>query len=92
MTIPDNTSVETGSTIVMTWRVRDPGAGEWGRGYTLAFVGGDALGEGAPVHMPGSAGVNFGWDPGLFYPILETEILADHKLHTKVRLCRQLSA
>jgi len=52
VTIPDNTSVETGSTFVKTWRVRNTGACEWGPGYTLAFVGGDALGEGAPVDVP----------------------------------------
>ena len=55
VTIPDNMSVEISSSFDKVWRVRNTGTCEWGAGYALAYVGGDALGEGLPVGVPETA-------------------------------------
>lgn len=43
VTIPDNTSIGTGTTFVKTWRLRNNGSCTWTSGYALVFYNGDAM-------------------------------------------------
>lgn len=53
VTVPDGTIVTAGSSFVKTWQLQNNGTCAWTTGYSLAFVGGDAMG-GADSSVPGS--------------------------------------
>lgn len=44
ITIPDNTVVDKGSSLVKTWRIRNTGECTWENGYMLAFQDGEQMG------------------------------------------------
>ncbi len=50
VTIPDNTTVNRGSSLVKTWRIRNTGECTWETGYVLAFQDGAQMG--APASVP----------------------------------------
>jgi hypothetical protein len=54
VTVPDNTEVAAGTGYVKTWRIRNSGTCDWGSGFELAFVDGDAMG-GSTVAVPATA-------------------------------------
>jgi hypothetical protein len=43
VTYPDNTEVAVGTTFVKTWRLKNSGSCTWTSGYSVVFVGGDAM-------------------------------------------------
>lgn len=43
ITIPDGTEIESGTTFVKTWRMRNNGTCTWTNVYSLAFTGGNAM-------------------------------------------------
>ncbi len=52
VTIPDGTVVQPGQGFDKTWRVRNSGTTTWGSGYSLRFVGDEALGGPGSVALP----------------------------------------
>ncbi len=44
VTVPDNTVMEPGQSFVKTWRVRNTGTCDWGRGFKLVYVNGSLMG------------------------------------------------
>ncbi len=44
VTIPDNTTMTPGNQFTKTWRVRNSGSCAWQAGFTLRFIGGEAMG------------------------------------------------
>jgi Ig-like domain from next to BRCA1 gene/Concanavalin A-like lectin/glucanases superfamily/Bacterial pre-peptidase C-terminal domain len=66
LTLPDGSVVAPGQGVTKTWRVKNAGGTTWGSGYTLAFVGGNALGAptevGVPPTTPGNtADLSMSW-------------------------------
>ncbi len=55
VTVPDNTEFAPGESFVKTWRIRNSGTCNWGPGFKLVFVGGDAMGGPASVDVPPTA-------------------------------------
>ncbi|MEI6179495.1 MAG: NBR1-Ig-like domain-containing protein [Chloroflexales bacterium] len=55
LTLPDGRVVTPGQSLTKTWRVQNTGGTTWDSGYTLAFVGGDALGAPAELNVPTTA-------------------------------------
>jgi hypothetical protein len=53
VTVPDGSLITAGSSFVKTWLLQNNGTCAWTTGYSLAFVGGDAMG-GADSPVPGS--------------------------------------
>lgn len=43
VTIPDNTAMTAGQTFTKTWRVQNTGSCAWAPGFTLTWIGGDAM-------------------------------------------------
>lgn len=57
VTVPDDTEFAPGTAFVKTWRLRNSGTCDWGPGFKLVFVSGDALGGPAQVDIsPTAAG------------------------------------
>ena len=52
VTVPDGTSLETGTPFIKTWRMQSDGCARWPAGSTLAFVSGDRLGAPESVPVP----------------------------------------
>ena len=52
VTVPDNTRIGTGQPFVKTWRIRNTGTCEWGRGYRLTFIDGNQMSGPASVTVP----------------------------------------
>jgi hypothetical protein len=44
VTIPDNTTMTPGQQFTKTWRVRNTGSCAWQAGFSLRFIGGEAMG------------------------------------------------
>ncbi|HID89462.1 MAG TPA: hypothetical protein EYH27_04695 [Anaerolineales bacterium] len=55
VTVPDNTEFAPGESFVKTWRVRNTGTCDWGPGFKLVFISGDAMGGPASVDVPPTA-------------------------------------
>ena len=55
VTIPDDTEIEGGKSFTKTWKVRNIGNHAWGRGYKLAYVGGEQMGNSTAVDLPAAA-------------------------------------
>lgn len=55
VTVPDNTEFAPGESFVKTWRLRNTGTCDWGPGFKLVFIGGDAMGGPASVDAPPTA-------------------------------------
>ena len=47
VTVPDGTVYAPGAEIVKTWKVENSGTCKWGKQYSLRFIGGYAMGNGA---------------------------------------------
>lgn len=52
ITIPDDVQIEPGKSFVKTWRVQNNGSTNWGPGYELVFVNGNAMGSPTAVPLP----------------------------------------
>lgn len=50
-TIPDGTTVSSGSEIEKKWEVKNSGTCNWGSGYTIRLIGGEALGATSPQDL-----------------------------------------
>lgn len=50
-TIPDGTTVPSGSEIEKKWEVKNSGTCNWGPGYTIRLIGGEALGATSPQDL-----------------------------------------
>lgn len=55
VTIPDNTSIDTGKSFVKAWSVRNTGTCDWGPGYLLTFVDGDQMEGPRAITVPETA-------------------------------------
>lgn len=52
ITIPDGTTLAPNTPFVKTWRIKNAGSCDWGRGLTLAFVSGEQLGGPSVIAFP----------------------------------------
>lgn len=52
VTLPNGSTVSPDQTLTKTWRIRNSGSSTWGRGYQLAFVGGNQLGAPNSINLP----------------------------------------
>ncbi len=50
-TIPDGSIVAPGSDVIKTWELKNSGTCNWGPGYTIRVVGGEALGATSPQDL-----------------------------------------
>lgn len=50
-TIPDGTVVAPGTEIAKGWEIKNSGTCNWGPGYTIQLVGGEALGADSPQDL-----------------------------------------
>jgi len=55
VTVPDDTEFAPGESFVKTWRLRNTGTCDWGPGFSLVFVDGDAMGGPSSVDVPPTA-------------------------------------
>ncbi|MGD1996399.1 MAG: NBR1-Ig-like domain-containing protein [Anaerolineae bacterium] len=55
VTVPDDTEMASGEPFVKTWRFRNSGTCDWGPGFGLVFVSGDAMGGPGSVAVPATA-------------------------------------
>ena len=55
VTIPDNTAVNGGASLIKTWRIRNSSLCAWENGYQLAYTEGDQMGAPASVPVPPTA-------------------------------------
>lgn len=52
VTIPDNTPLAPGTEFIKTWRLRNTGTCDWGKGFHFVFTGGEQLGGPASIPIP----------------------------------------
>ena len=50
-TIPDGTEVAQGSDVIKKWELKNSGTCNWGPGYTIRLVSGEALGASSPQDL-----------------------------------------
>jgi hypothetical protein len=55
VTIPDNTVVNAGSTLIKTWRLRNTSECAWDNGYQLAYIEGEQMGATSSVPVAPTA-------------------------------------
>lgn len=51
VTYPDDTAVDSGTTFVKTWRLKNEGSCTWTSGYNLVFISGDSMNASASVQL-----------------------------------------
>jgi hypothetical protein len=70
LTVPDGAQFLPGQTFVKKWEVENTGTCDWGPGYRLALVDGDALGAPSEAALyPARGGTRAAWEVSMIAPL-----------------------